>query len=122
MNPFGSAKYLSRVASSQTTLEVLLLSEYANPETVPAFRPTIPARLGPRRFLSGSMVWHAEQTLRNRDSPSCAAAGPAPGPSAPAAPPRTRAGDGKKNPLPAPASGVKPCEQRPPRTPGNSPP
>src|SRR5258706_8064429 len=96
MNPFGSAKYLSRVASSQTTLEVLLLSEYANPETVPAFRPTIPARLGPRRFLSGSMVWHAEQTLRNRDSPSCAAAGAVPRPSARAAAPRAAAGDAKR--------------------------
>src|SRR5258707_5280791 len=100
MNPFGSAKYLSRVASSQTTLEVLLLSEYANPETVPAFRPTIPARLGPRRFLSGSMVLHAQQTLRNRDSPSCAAAGAAPGASAPGAAPAARGGGGGKSPLP----------------------
>src|SRR5258708_35394391 len=97
MNPFGSAKYLSRVASSQTTLEVLLLSEYANPETVPAFRPTIPARLGPRRFLSGSMVWHAEQTLRNRDSPPCAAAGAAPGPSARAPARGDAAGEARKS-------------------------
>src|SRR5258706_10789198 len=97
MNPFGSAKYLSRVASSQTTLEVLLLSEYANPETVPAFRPTIPARLGPRRFLSGSMVWHAEQTLRNRDSPSCAAAGAGPGAGAQGAPPGARGGGWQKS-------------------------
>jgi len=54
-------------------VRVLVGIGVVEPGTVPALWPTIPAKLGPRRFWPDWMVWQIPQVVRNNRSPSSSA-------------------------------------------------
>src|SRR5882672_8002419 len=67
--PSGLLNHLSSAPSVHVISECFMASEYrANPETVPALRFQIPARLGPVRCSPGSTEWQAAQA-RNTAAP-----------------------------------------------------
>src|ERR1700740_302276 len=65
IKPAGSARYLSRLASSQVMLASFTAGENSYPGTEPLLLPTMPASDGPTSFLPSCVEWQAMQTLAN---------------------------------------------------------
>src|SRR5919201_6675122 len=83
MKTAGSARYLSRSASSQVMFASFTAGENSYPGTEPLLLPTMPASDGPTTFLPGCAEWQAAQWVANTvwpavESPAASAVGELP--------------------------------------------